>query len=228
MTLTDDDSLRSARTPPAAKRSDGQPAGAEERRDGAPLGVSPSSRRAVLDRNPVVLSQAVRWTNRRRTRAAALLALLGGPAVVAAVVVKTSPGGSRQVQQATAKAWTATGALSESLRALERGDPLKALRPEARAARTAVQEAGKATKALDLGGAQASVQRRTVRALRADDAWIAAVSATLANRRSSRRDDLSRLGRTATERTAAIADDVPGARDTVGGTGKLLSASRRR
>lgn len=183
----------------------------------------------MLTLDPVVLTQAVRWTNRRRTRAAALLALLAGPAIVVAVVaVAMRPGGPTRIDQTTAGAWTATAALSDGLRRLEPGDPLSPLRDEARAARAAVQEAGKAIKALDLDGAQASVQRRTIRTLRADDAWIDAVGSTLANPRSARRADLSRLARNAAERTAAIADDVRGAEGSVGGTGRLLSATKRR
>lgn len=229
MTFTEDQSPSRVRTPSEPDRS-GEPArdpsaGREER----PRSLSVSSRRAVLDREPVALSQAVRWMNRRRTRAAALLALVLAAAILAGVVLRaTGPRGPSEVERATEQAWAAAGALSDGLRKLEPGDRLKPLRPKARAARAAVQEAGKATKALDLGGAQASVQRRTVRALRADDAWIAAVSSTLANRRSRRRGDLSRLAGNAMQRTAAIAEDVPAARGTVGGTGRLLTATKRR
>ncbi|MBA2347631.1 MAG: hypothetical protein H0V81_04980 [Solirubrobacterales bacterium] len=191
--------------------------------------MSPSSRREVLGRDPVVLSQAVRWTNRRRTRAAAVLALLGGPAIVTGVVLAAMrPGVPTRVETTTAGAWAATGALSDGLRELEPGDPLTPLRDEARAARAAVQEAGKAVKALELDGAEASAQRLAVRALRADDAWIDAVGSTLANPRSDRRRDLSRLAKNAAVATALIADDVEGSEDSVGGTGRLLSATSRR
>ncbi len=191
------------------------------------LGVRPGSRREVLDRTPVELTQAVRWTNRRRTRVAALVALLGASAATTGLVLgSTRLAGPTAIEQTTAEAWQATGALSDGLRALEPGDAISPLRGEARAARAAVQKAGKATKALEVGGAQASVQRRTVRALRADDAWIDAVGSTLANPRSDRRADLSRLARTAAERTEAIAADVDGAKGTVGGTGRLLSATK--
>ncbi len=227
MTSIHDHSPRRAPAPPAPEGS--QSAEPRERHNGPPLGVSPSSRRAVLDRDPVVLSQAVRWTNRRRTRAAALLALLVGPAIVVGLVLLTMrPGGPTAVERATETAWTATRALSDGLRALEPGDPLTPLRDEARAARAAVQKSGKATKALELGGAQASVQRRTIRALRANDAWIDAIGSTLANPRSARRADLSRLARNAAEQTDMVAVDVPGAAGSVGGTGRLLSATKRR
>lgn len=215
-----------SRRPPRRTRTAGSE---EEWPDGQPRGLTPGSRRELLDRDPMVLSQAVRWTNRRRTRAAALLALIGGPAIVTGVVLAAmGPSSPSRVEQSSAPAWSATGALSDELRTLEPGDPLRPLRGEARAARAGVQEAGKAVKALELDGAQASVQRRTIRALRANDAWIGAITSTLGNRRSRRRADLSRLARTAAERTAAIAEDVPAARGTVGGTGRLLSATKGR
>ena len=229
MTRTDDDSPRTVRTPRGATRSVQPRSGTDERSEGTPLGVHPSSRRAALDRDPMVLSQAVRWTNRRRTRLAALLAVVGGPAVIVGVVLAaTGSEGPSRVQQATAEAWAATGALSDGMRALERGDSLQPLRPKARDALAAVEKAETATRALDLGGAEAAVQRRTLSALSGDRAWIRAVSATLANPRSSRRRDLPRLAGIAAKRTAAIADDVPAARKTAGGTGRMLAASRRR
>lgn len=223
MTPTDD--LTPTRAPGAPAR---EPSPGAIPPGGRPLGVRPGSRREVLARRPVVLSQAVRWTNRRRTRAAAVLALLLASAVVIAVVLGATRESQTALERTTAEAWSATRALSDGLRALEPGDRISPLREEARAARAAVREAGVAVKGLDLGGAQASVQRRTIRALRADDAWIDAVGSTLANPRSERRADLSRLARNAAVRTARIVDDVRGARDTVGGTGRLLSATRPR
>lgn len=176
---------------------------------------------------PVFLSQTVRRMNRRRTRVLAVLSLLA--AIVALVVIVDAvvqPGAPSTIEQATGEAWKATGALSDGLRELEPGDDLQPLRGRARAARTAVQRAGKRIKRATLPIGQTPVRSRVIRALRADDGWLDAVGSTLANPRSARRGDLARLAERAAIATSLIEDDVDGAKGSVGGTGRLLAATK--
>ena len=63
--------------------------------------------------------------------------------------------------------------------------------------------------------------------LRADRRWIAAVRATLAEPRSPQRATLAGLAERAAVSTALVAETLGDAKGTVGGTGRLLAATRR-
>lgn len=175
---------------------------------------------------PAVRTLAVRRSGRLGTRLLAILALLGALAATA-YVVKTAlkPTVTPPLRSATADAWKATGSLSDALRALRRGSSRSAARALATPAATAVKAAAPRVETLDLTTAQTPSRSRVLAALRADRAWIAAVGATLADPRSSRRAALSGLARKAAEATALASRDVAAAKGTVGGTGRLLAAT---
>lgn len=178
---------------------------------------------------PEALSQTIRRMNRRRTRVLAVLSLLvavGATAMVVRAFVR--PEASTPIQRATDGAWAATGTLSDGLRGLKPGDRVSRLQGDARAARKAVQVAGRRVKALQLPIGDTPLRVRVIHALREDDAWISAVGSTLANPRSVRRGDLARLAQRAAIATALVTDDLPEAEGSVGGTGRLLSATKRR
>lgn len=177
---------------------------------------------------PIFLSQTVTRMGRRHTRILALVSLLlAAAATVAILSALLAPEPVAPIDQATGRAWSAVTALSDGLRDLGREADLEPLRDKARAARTETRAAGTRMEALKLPVAQTPLRRRVIRALRADDAWTRAVGATLANPRSRRRADLASLAKEAAVATMLIADDVAGAGGSVGGTGRLLSATRR-
>ncbi len=182
----------------------------------------------VVDADPVFMSETVRRMERRHTRILAVLSLLvavGATAVIVGASVAPEP--ATPIDQATGSAWSSVAALSDGLRDLGPDAALEPLRGKARAAREEVQAAGARMKTLALPVSQTPLRTRVVRTLRADDAWIDAVGSTLATPRSRRRGDLAVLAKRAAVATSLIAGDVEGARDSVGGTGRLLSATRR-
>ncbi|MBA2347632.1 MAG: hypothetical protein H0V81_04985 [Solirubrobacterales bacterium] len=182
----------------------------------------------VSTAEPVFLSETVKRMGRRRTRILAVLSLLVAIGATLTIVDGfVAPEPAAPIEQATDEAWSAVTALSDGLRALEPDGALQPLRDEARTAREEVQAAGARIKTLELPISQTPLRIRVIRTLRADDAWIDAVGSTLANPRSSRRADLARLAEAAAVATALIADDVKGAGASVGGTGRLLSATKR-
>ena len=177
---------------------------------------------------PAFLSQTVRRMGRRRTRVLALLSLLlaiGG--TIAIVQASLAPEPATPIEQATGDAWSAVTALSDGLRDLGPGGDLEALRDEARAARKEVQAARRRMEVIELPVSKTPLRARIIRALRADDAWADAVGSTLATPQGPLRRKLARLAKRAAVATALIADDVKGAKDSVGGTGRLLAATRR-
>lgn len=177
---------------------------------------------------PVFLSQTVRRMGRRRTRVLALLSLLlaiGG--TIAIVQAFLAPEPATPIEQATGDAWKAVAALSDGLRGLDPDGDLASLQGEARAARKEVQAARARMETLKLPVSKTPLRRRIISALRADDAWADAVGSTLAKPQGPLRGKLARLAKQAAVATALIADDVDGARDSVGGTGRLLAATRR-
>lgn len=177
---------------------------------------------------PPFRTLAVRRSGRLGTRLLAVLSLLLALGVTGYVVrSELAPAVTPPLQAATAGAWTATGTLSDRLRALRPGAPRSAAQALVAPAARAVKAARTRVEALDLPTADTPARARVLQALRADGAWISAVRATLANPRSARRAKLSALARTAAEATALAAKDVRGAAGTVGGTGRLLSATHR-
>ncbi len=180
------------------------------------------------DAPPVFLSQTVHRMGRRRTRVLAVLSLFlafGATAVIVNGFLGPEP--PTPIEEATGGAWSALTELSDGLRALRPDADLSPLRAKARNARKEVQAAGARVKTLELPISETPLRGRVIRALRADDAWIDAVGSTLANPRSSRRGDLSRLAKRAAVATSLVGGDVDGAQGSVGGTGRLLSATRR-
>jgi hypothetical protein len=174
-----------------------------------------------------VLSRAARRSGRRRARVFAV-----GSLAVALVTTAVLLGSAAQPEPrspmttATAEAWEATGALSDALRALRRGGSRNPARALVKPAAETVDRTGRRVGALDLPVAATPLRGRVLRTLRADAAWIDAVGSTLANPRSSRRADLSALASRAANATALIEDEIDAARGSVGGTGRLLSATK--
>ena len=125
-------------------------------------------------------------------------------------------------------AWEATGALSDALRGLRPGATRNPARVLAQRAAGAVEDAGRRVEALELPISDTPLRARVLATLRADAAWIDAVGSTLANPRSPRRAGLSSLAKRAATGAVLVAVDVEGAEGTVGGTGRLLSATRDR
>lgn len=175
---------------------------------------------------PPFRTLAVRRSGRLGTRLLAVLSLLIALGVTGYVVKSAlQPAVTPPLQKATAGAWTATGALSDALRALRPRASRTAARALVPPAARAVKAARMRVEALDLPTSDTPARARVLQALRADGAWIRAVGATLAEPRSPRRAALSRLAKTAAEATTLAAKDVKGAAGTVGGTGRLLSAT---
>lgn len=234
MSKTDSDASRAApdtaprRRSPLAEDERLPEARADEAHVAKPEGAVTRPVVAEEDGEPdlVVMSETVRRMGRRRTRVLAVLSLLVAIVVTASIVEAFMQSGSAPLEQATSDAWSSVTALSEGLRALGSDGELEPLRDEARTARQEVQAAGRRVKALELPVADTPLRSRVIRALRADDAWIDAVGSTLANPRSDRRGDLSRLAERAAVATSLVAEDVAGAESSVGGTGRLLSATR--
>lgn len=174
-----------------------------------------------------VLSRALRQSGRRSSRILALASLitaLGATGYVFATTMK--PAVPVPIEEATADAWKATSKLSGELRELRPGASRNPARALVKRAADEVDEAGKRVGALDLPTSDTPLRSRVLRTLRADAAWIDAVGSTLANPRSPRRADLSRLAKRAATMTALVAEELEGAQGSVGGTGRLLSATK--
>ncbi len=174
------------------------------------------------------LSQTLRRSGRRGTRILAVVSLITALGTTGYVVATAmEPDAATPLEEATAGAWEATGALSDSLRALRPGASRNAARPLAGAAAEAVETSLKRVEGLDLATADTPLRVRVLRALRADAEWIDAVGSTLANPRSPRRAELSRLAKTAAAGTSVVAGTLEDAKGTVGGTGRLLAATKQ-
>lgn len=178
---------------------------------------------------PPMLSRAMRRSERRA--GARILAILSLAAAIAAVVlvVRTAlePDAPEPLGVATAPAWRAMSQLSDALRELRPGARRGRARALVKPAAEAVDAAEQRVEALDLETAETPARSRVLSTLRADAAWIEAVGATLANSRSRRRGMLARLAETAASRTAVVAETIEEAEGSVGGTGRLLAATRR-
>jgi len=165
-----------------------------------------------------------------RRRAARVLSVVSLSVAIAAVgvVIGTyaKPAPPAPMEEATAEAWEATGALSDALRALRPGASRNPARKLTKRAAGAVDTAGKRVAALKVSVADTPLRARVLSTLRSDAAWIDAVGSTLANPRSPRRADLSRLAKRAANDTALIAEEIEEASNSVGGTGRLLSATK--
>lgn len=184
--------------------------------EGAPAPVAP-------------LSNTVRRSGRLGTRLLALLSLIAGLAATALVVTTLAkPGAPEPLAAATAQAWTATGALSDALRALRPGARRAPARALASAAAPVVTDAAREVRTLDLPTSDTPRRARVLTALSADRAWIAAVRATLKDPASPRRSDLTRLSEAAATATSLIAKDVEGAAHTIGGTSRLMTATKQK
>jgi len=176
-----------------------------------------------------VLSRAARRSGRRSARVLSVASLVMA-LVATGVVLGTAvqPAVQTPIVAATAQAWDATGALSDALRALRPGATRKPARALAKRAAGIIDETGMRVRALELPVADTPLRGRVLRTLRADAAWVDAVRSTLAAPRGPRRADLSGLAKRAATATALIDDEVTQARGTVGGTGRLLSATKPR
>lgn len=175
------------------------------------------------------LSRAAWRSGQRRARVLAVGSLAVALGTTAALFGTAAQPQSRSpVAQATAPAWEATGALSDALRVLRPGASRNPARALVKPAAERVDEARRRVGALDLPVSATPLGGRVLRTLRADARWIDAVGSTLANPRSPRRADLSALASRAANATALIENEVEEARDSVGGTGRLLSATRPR
>ncbi len=177
---------------------------------------------------PEVLSLSVRRSGRLSTRLLALLSILVAGAAVAYFVTSALEIATPKppMESASETAWEATSALSDGLRSLRPGGSRGDVRPLASTAAESVKNATERVEGLALPTAETPVRARVLAALRADAEWIDAVGSTLANPRSPRRADLSRLAKTAAEAVSLIAADIDGPKGSVGGTGRLLSATK--
>lgn len=148
--------------------------------------------------------------------------------VATGVVIGTAsqPSAADPLDTGTAPAWTATMALSDALRALRPGDERAPASDRARAAAQAVAGATARVEALSVPTADTPLRNRVLSTLRADAEWIDAVGSTLANPRSRRRAELPDLAEKAATETAVVAMTFPEAKGSVGGTGRLLAATR--
>jgi len=173
------------------------------------------------------LSRAARRSGRRSTRVLSVMSLTAALAVTGAVLgTATLSSAPAPIAEATADAWEATGALSDALRALRPGASRNPARALAKRAAGSVEDAGQRVERLELPISDTPLRARVLRTLRADAEWIDAVGSTLANPRSPRRAELSGLAKRAANGAALVAVDVKGAKGSVGGTGRLLSATR--
>ena len=173
------------------------------------------------------LSWAARRSGHRSARVLSVVSLAAA-LVTTGVLVGTAakPPARTPIAAATAETWEATGALSDALRALRPGASRNPARARVRRAVDAAEQAGRRIGGLELPVAETPLRGRVLRTLRADTAWMDAVGSTLANPRSPRRAELSTLAKRAANATALIADQVEGAANSVGGTGRLLSATK--
>ncbi len=193
----------------------------------APPVSAPAPRSEPVGVPAPMLSRAARRSGGLSARVLSLASLTTA-LVAIGVVLQTaaqSPGPA-PVVAATAAAWQATAALSDGLRALRPGASRNPSRVRAKRAATVVADAQKRVEALHLATADTPLRSRVLRTLRADADWIDAVGSTLSNPRSPRRGDLSGLAKRAANGAALVAVDVRGAKGSVGGTGRLLSATK--
>lgn len=153
------------------------------------------------------------------------LALAATSAILATAA---RPSAAGPIEKVTADAWEATGALSDALRSLRLGAPRNPARALSARAVRAVDDAGRRVEALELPVSETPLRTRVLATLRSDAAWVDAVGSTLANPRSPRRADLAGLAKRAATGAVLVAVDVKGAEGTVGGTGRLLSATSDR
>ncbi len=173
------------------------------------------------------ITHAVRRSGRLGTRVLAVLSLIVALGVTGYVVASAlEPSAPAPLVAETAGAWEATSALSDSLRELRPGASRRAARALAKRAAEEVGPAGTRVLALNLPTSATPLRSRVRAALRADLSWIKAVDATLADPRSPSRADLARLAKRAAQGVSLIAGDVPAAKRSVGGTGRLLSATK--
>lgn len=192
-----------------------------------PISDPAAVRSADGEEAPAPLSRAVRRGGRRSTRALAVLSLLAAVGA-AGYVFATQSHAAREtpLADATAGAWRASGALSDTLRALRPGDSLAPARARALATVRATASAERAVGALTTGAAQVPLRDGTRTALRADRRWASAVAAVLAAPHGPSRAGLPNLAGEAAQAVSLVAHDVPAAAHTVGGSGKLLAATR--
>ena len=173
------------------------------------------------------ISRAAGRSGRLKTRVLSVLSVSVALAATGAVLVTAArPSAAGPIENVTADAWEATGALSDALRVLRPGASRNPARVLAKRAAGAVDDAGRRVEALELPIADTPLRSRVLSTLRADAAWLDAVGSTLANPRSPRRANLSGLAKRAATGAALVAVDVEGAEGTVSGTGRLLSATR--
>lgn len=174
-------------------------------------------------------SRAAGRSGRRTTRVLSVLSVgLALTATSAVLVTAAQSSAAAPIEKATADGWEATGALSDALRGLRHGATRAPARALAKRAAGAVDNADRRVEALKLPVPDTPLRARVLAALRADAAWVDAVGSTLANPRSPRRADLSGLAKRAATGAALVAVDDEGAEGTVGGTGRLLSATSDR
>lgn len=164
-------------------------------------------------------------------RIAALSCLLI-PLIATLVILAEGRGGSVDaaapgIQEAARPAWAATGALSNALAALKKGESRAAAIRAARAANDAVAASRKQLGTIDVPTNQGDVYTVVDAALRSQAAWVSAVGSTLLNPGSPRREDLAELAKSAMQRSAAAERFDVAEGPAVRGTGKLLSATKR-
>jgi hypothetical protein len=173
------------------------------------------------------LSRTLRRAGRKPARVLAVVSLAVAFGTTGLVVATAfQPESATPLQNATQDAFGATEELSDALRALRPGGSRNAARPLAGAAARAVEAAQRRVEALELPTSMTPLRSRVLETLRSDAAWVDAVGSTLANPRSPRRGDLAALAKKAATGMALIAGDLPAAEDVVGGTGRLLSATK--
>ena len=175
---------------------------------------------------PASTSQAARRSGHRTTRVLSVLSVAGALAATSAVLVTAAqPSAAGPIEKVTADAWETTAALSDALRGLRPGATRNPAGVLAKRAAGAVDGAGRRVEALELPVSDTPLRARVLATLRADAAWIDAVGSTLANPPSPRRADLPGLAKRAATGAALVAVDDERADGTVGGTGRLLSAT---
>lgn len=175
------------------------------------------------------VSRGARRSGLRRTRLLSVVSVgLAFAATSTVFVTAARPSAAAPIEKATADAWEATRALSDALRGLRLGATRTPVRALATRTAGAIDDAGRRVEALELRVSDTPLRVRVLATLRADAEWVDAVGSTLANPHSPRRADLARLAKRAATGAVLVAVDVEGAAGTVGGTGRLLSATRVR
>jgi hypothetical protein len=167
------------------------------------------------------------WTPQRIVAAASLLLAV----VACGIVVVGASGSSRsdaadRLEPAATPAFTAVRALSDELDGIQPGASRAQASERARAAFTAVDGALERIERLDLPVAATPTLTQVVLTLESTGRWVEAVRSVLANPASQLRADLAERATAAARRAARVAAFLPAARDTIRGTGHLLSATR--